>query len=441
MKSHLRKNAAPAAVTAFALLFLSLTVQGAIITVGQDAKYCRIQDAIDSASPGDEIEVENGTYAENVEVSKPIKLRGIGNPVVDANGLGCAIVLSADGAVLEGFHVINSNQAGIKVTSCGNIIKNNSASGNSIGIDLLNSNHNLLRDNLLDDNLADFEAMFLRYDLSFDNDIDTSNLVGGKPIYYIVNASEKVIDKSSNAGVVYCIGCKNVSVRGLELRKNAMGIILVNCNHSILENNIIQQNKGGGIFLQGSQNNIIKNNSILDNDRAGIFLSASCNNTVANNRISNDIYGIFLLGSSYNILEKNVISRNKEGLKLFQGCIGNKILGNEFLENEIGISVKNSFGNQIFLNNFENNVRQADPGSNNFWNSTEPKTYSYMGKRSTDYIGNFWSDYADGDDLDDGLGDEPFDLDPEKDWHPLISRYETYELKKSIGDALDIFHS
>jgi hypothetical protein len=43
--------------------------------------------------------------------------------------------------------------------------------------------------------------------------------------------------------------------------------------------------------------------------------------------------------------------------------------------------------------------------------------------------------------LDDGLGDEPFDLDPEKDWHPLISRYETYELKKSIGDALDIFHS
>ena len=68
-------------------------------------------------------------------------------------------------------------------------------------------------------------------------------------------------------------------------------------------------------------------------------------------------------------------------------------------------------------------------------------TYTYKGKISTDYMGNFWSGYADGENADDGLGDEPFDLDPEKDWHPLISKYKNYELKEQIGDALDIFHS
>jgi hypothetical protein len=47
----------------------------------------------------------------------------------------------------------------------------------------------------------------------FDNDIDTSNLVDGKPIYYLVSASGTVIDSSSNAGTVYCINCDNVTIK------------------------------------------------------------------------------------------------------------------------------------------------------------------------------------------------------------------------------------
>jgi parallel beta-helix repeat protein len=440
MMSFLQKSAISVLAMASALFFLFFVVQGAVINVCHDTKFSKIQDAIDSACLGDIIKVENGTYAENINISKPISLMGIGDPVVDARGLGTAIVLSANGVTLEGFHAVNSNQAGIKVVSSGNTIRNNRASGNSIGMDLVNSNHNVLRANLLYNNLANFEVMFMRYDLSFDNDIDTSNLANGKPIYYIVNAVDTVIENSSNAGVVYCIGCKNLSIRGLKPANNAMGIILVNCNNSLLENNQIVQNKGGGIFLQGSENNKIRNNSILNNDRAGIFLSASRNNTVTGNKISNDLYGIFLLGSSYNIIKNNIISSNREGIKLFQGCIGNTILGNEASENEIGISAKNSFGNQIYLNNFENNVRQADPGSNNIWNSTKPMTFSYNGKNSTDYIGNFWSDYADSDNLNDGLGDKPYALDSDKDWHPLISRFKNYDLKVG-GDTFDLLSS
>jgi parallel beta-helix repeat protein len=420
---------------------LLFAVQGATINVGQDAEFSKIQDAINSANPGDIIEVKNGTYAENINVAKPITLRGVGSPVVDANGLGNAIALSSDGVTLEGFHAVNSNQAGIKVTSSGNTIKNNQASGNSIGLDLVNSNHNFLRSNLLNNNLANFEVMFVRYDLSFYNDIDTSNLADGKPIYYIVGASDKVVDTSSKAGVVYCISCRNISVRGLKLTNNAMGIILVNCNYSILENNWIEQNKGGGIFLQGSENNIVRNNSIIDNDRAGLFLSASCNNIVTSNKISNDIYGIFLLASSNNLLKDNIVSSNDEGIKLFQGSVNNRIIGNEISENKIGISAKNSADNKIYLNNYVNNTRQADPGSNNFWNSTERVTYSYLGKKSKDYIGNFWSDYSGRDEGNDGLGDTPYALGSDRDWHPLISRFGIYDLQEMTGDRLGLHES
>ena len=68
----------------------------------------RIQDAIDNASAGDTILVYSGTYYENVNVTKQLILRGIGNPVVDAGGSGSAITLSANGITLEGFTATGS---------------------------------------------------------------------------------------------------------------------------------------------------------------------------------------------------------------------------------------------------------------------------------------------------------------------------------------------
>jgi len=41
-------------------------------------------------------------------------------------------------------------------------------------------------------------------DSDFDNNIDTSNLVDGKPIYYLIKDSDTTYDSSSNAGTFYC---------------------------------------------------------------------------------------------------------------------------------------------------------------------------------------------------------------------------------------------
>ena len=81
--------------------------------------YSTIQDAISAASPGDIIEVHNGTYYENVTVNKQLTLRGVGNPVVDAGGRGNAIALSAGNSTLEGVTATNSTQ-GIYLMSYSN---------------------------------------------------------------------------------------------------------------------------------------------------------------------------------------------------------------------------------------------------------------------------------------------------------------------------------
>ncbi|MFQ6056203.1 MAG: NosD domain-containing protein, partial [Methanosarcinales archaeon] len=135
-----------------AFLFTSIAQAKTITVCKSGCDYTSIQSAINSANIGDTIEVQSGTYYENVNVTKQIILRGIdtgaGMPVVDAGGSGDVITLSADGITLEGFEARNSGSSwpdsGIKVTSDNNVIKNNNASNNyyGYGISLLYSSNN-----------------------------------------------------------------------------------------------------------------------------------------------------------------------------------------------------------------------------------------------------------------------------------------------------------
>ncbi len=62
-----------------------------------------IQSFINAANPGQIVEVQNGTYHESVNVTKPLTLIGMGNPIIDAGGKGSAITISANGSTLLGF--------------------------------------------------------------------------------------------------------------------------------------------------------------------------------------------------------------------------------------------------------------------------------------------------------------------------------------------------
>lgn len=147
-------------------------------------QYLSIQEAIDRASPGDTVLVRSGTFHGNINVTKPISLRGEkwkgrDLPLINADGNGSAITVSSDEAAVEFMRVINSGNesgdAGIRVVSNGSIIRNNFASdnggagiilegarnctvdanvamGNSRGIGLLNSEGNVLFNNRLYNN-------------------------------------------------------------------------------------------------------------------------------------------------------------------------------------------------------------------------------------------------------------------------------------------------
>jgi len=129
------------------ILFLVGTTFADVIPVvpGQS-----IQDAVDAANAGDIIEVHSGYYYENVNVTKPLVLRGMGVPVVDARKRGSTITLSVAGISIEGFTAINSSrdQAGINVTSCCNKIRGNAIRENQgNGINLWAKKNNSIEGN------------------------------------------------------------------------------------------------------------------------------------------------------------------------------------------------------------------------------------------------------------------------------------------------------
>jgi nitrous oxidase accessory protein len=116
-----------------------------------------IQTAINAASPGKIIEVQNGTYHERVNVTKQLTLKGVGEPVVDAGGDGSAITISANGSTLLGFTAIGSgkgwNDAGIRVLSRENVIKGNAAmKNNNFGILFYHAGNNTVANNVAEEN-------------------------------------------------------------------------------------------------------------------------------------------------------------------------------------------------------------------------------------------------------------------------------------------------
>lgn len=140
------------------LLCTISSYQAATISVGPEDS---IQAAVAVARPGDVILVESGTYYEHIKVDKPLVLRGLEMPVLDATASGSALVLKANGIAVEGFRIINagswpredSTTAGIEILSDYNKITENNISNNFNGLLILGSN-NIVEKNRVGRNLG-----------------------------------------------------------------------------------------------------------------------------------------------------------------------------------------------------------------------------------------------------------------------------------------------
>jgi len=251
--------------------------------------------------------------------------------------------------------LLKNNDLGLFLEkSYNNTISNNRVFNNTYGIYSRNSGCNVLRDNNMTDNEYNF-GVTGSYLSHFVQDVDTSNKVNGKPIYYLLHQKDKEI--SDDAGYVAVVNSTNITVTGLDLMNNVHGVLFAFTSGSLVEN-VNTSNNTYGVFLYDSSNNTILGNAVTSKGKRGIQLVSSNNNTVGNNTITNNYVGVGLwLLSESNEICNNVISNfGVGGVELYSDHSGSNTFSNNTVTGgDYGIELYYSGSNTFDSNTVTNN--------------------------------------------------------------------------------------
>ena len=210
-------------------------------TVDDDgpADFHTIQEAINAASPGDTILVSSGTYYERVVVNKTVSLIGEDkyNTIIDGNYNGTVIEVTASNVVIEDLTAQNGER-GIFLRGTRNITLTRN--------DIRNNQYNFL--------VVGPTGPDPQY---FTHNIDSSNTVDEKPVYYWVDVHNDTIPQ--DAGFAALVNSTNITVQNLSLSNNGEGLLLVNTNASRILGNDINKCLVGLAFGMCYNNTIVSN--------------------------------------------------------------------------------------------------------------------------------------------------------------------------------------
>jgi len=206
---------------------------------------------------------------------------------------------------------------------------------------------------------------------------------------YSINSNNNLIKDNLFENVSYGVYLLNSDENTISFNK------VNNCRYSVLsrksDSNTISHNFFSncydGLYLLYSNHNIISFNLIDNCSNNGIELFYSCNfNKFLNNTINNSRYkGIYLLGSTQiwwdtasnkNLISGNNIENNSIGIFLEDASL-TTVSMNNIVRNFIGIDVASSCFSKIFNNNIYDNEKEDALLKNSF---------------TTRFRGNFWNE-------------------------------------------------
>jgi parallel beta-helix repeat protein len=433
------------------------SIRGDILYVGgsEPGNYSSIQAAINDANPGDTVFVydDSAPYYENVIVNKSIYLIGEDRDttIIDGSGIGNTINITENSVFISGFTIQNSLKNGICLVWGNNCtISGNNVYGGYFGIRLESGKNHLIHDCNFYDNIMN--GVFIGNDFGpsvknnvitycyfnnstihflrsanntihnntfisggisfgygyFEQNIDTTNTVNGKPVYYFLDEKDMIID-NWEIGQLILVNCTDFSIKNNKISETSLAIIAANSTNNTITNCEFNHNRGGIIFYN-SLYNTIEDNSICNTSfqstqfggwpSCGIGITGSYN-IIRNNNISTYEIGIWVLNYFYLyfITENNIIQ-------------GNNLYSNYLC----GVGLTNSSSNQVYHNNFIENTQNANDNGTNTWDN---------GKK-----GNYWDDYEEK--YPDarkiwwkGIWDTPYEIPggDNEDMYPLIKEW------------------
>lgn len=334
------------------------------------ADYPPLQPLIDQTPAGETLIPEPGVYAGPVVIDKPIILDGQNKVTIDAGGTGTVILLKTDGATVRNLHLTNSGEshndidAGVHVRGKFNVIKDNKIDNCLFGIDLQQSENNIVRRNRISSKPFELgqrgDAIRLWY--SFHNKITDNQITDARDtvVWYSANNTISRNQASNSRYSLHFMYSRYNLVEDNHYLNNAVGIFLMYSDGVIVRNNHIAHASGPtgvGIGFKETSDLIIEGNKILY-CASGLYIDVSPFQPDTTNRFRH-----------------NLIAYNGIGIRFLNDWTGNIFKQNQIVDNLTQVVVSG-----------------GKTANRNVWE------------------GNHWSDYQGFDQDMDGVGDSPYEL-------------------------------
>ncbi|GJQ28686.1 MAG: hypothetical protein HBSAPP03_05700 [Phycisphaerae bacterium] len=324
---------------------------------------------IERAAPGDTIIVPPGVYREHLRLDKPLTLEGGGKAVIDGDGHGDIVEISAPDVTFRGFIVRNTGDnldkenAAIRALAPRATIEHNTLTDILFGIDLREAPDSVIR----------------------------GNVIGGKPLDPARRGDGLRLWRSDRALVegntlhdgrdAILWYSKGVVARGNTSRRCRYGLHLMFSDDVLIEGNTLEGNSVG-VYLMYSTGVEVRGNRLLANrgpSGYGVGLKETDRFTLRDNYIAGNRVGIYLDGSPFTQAQPgrvtlNTLAFNDVGMTFLPSAKGNLVTENNFIDNL----------NQVFV------AGRGNLDANRFWEGDR---------------GNFWTDYSGYDQDRDGIGD------------------------------------
>ncbi len=164
-----------------------------------------------------------------------------------------------------------------------NVLSRNSAQGGWNGILLVNAEGNVLKNNLMHNNTCSFGVRGESAS-AYKNDVDISNLVDDKKLYYLNGLNSKTISPQTypDLGALILTDSKDMTIQDLCINNSYSGIQLFNSENTKIANNTLQGNKYG-IQISNCTDCTLFANHLRESNDTGINIKESINVSIDKN--------------------------------------------------------------------------------------------------------------------------------------------------------------
>lgn len=343
--------------------------------------YGELQAAIDSAHSGDTLLLSAGVYIGSVNIHRSLTLMGNKSSVIDGEGSGHVVIVSAPNVLIKGLSIqhsgndLDSEDSAIFITDKGDQarIENNYFKNNLIGIYLKGPESVIVSDNVI---------------------------VGSR--------HHRVNDRGNG---IYLWNTPGSIIKNNDIRYGRDGIFVTTSRNNVFHGNRLRDLRFA-IHYMYTNNSEVSNNTSINND-VGYALMFSHHILAKDNRsVGDHKRGLFFNYTNHSVIEHNYVSGGTEKCVFIYNANYNQIKNNFFADCQIGIHfTAGSEHNEIYSNAFINNRTQV----------------KYVGTRYIEWskngVGNYWSDNLTFDIDGNGIADQPYkpnDLVDQIIWrHPM----------------------